>query len=326
MALPRLARRGLFAAIAGCLGTGAGRARQGEAWPARAVRIVVPFTPGGSNDALARPLAERLREQFGQSFVVENRPGAGSAVGVNFVAQSPPDGHTLLVTTSSVTAIAAVQGTDFDAANDLDAVALLARSPLIVVVPRDSPIRTIPDLVRLERERPGSIHYASSGPGSTTHIMQELFNLRAGTRMQHVPYRGTAPALTDLAAGRVQVMFTTIASAAGPLRSGLLRLVAYTAEGRPPGTPDAPTVREQGIDYEAGIWWGLFGPRGLPPAVRQRLNEATNAALAEPGFARYLAGEGAVPEPRTPEQFATFVREEAAIMREVVRVAGIRPD
>ncbi|WP_135470453.1 Bug family tripartite tricarboxylate transporter substrate binding protein [Crenalkalicoccus roseus] len=326
MALPRLARRGLFAAITGCLGTGAAHARQAESWPARAVRIVVPFTPGGSNDALARPLAERLREHFGQSFVVENRPGAGSAVGVNFVAQSPPDGYTLLVTTSSVTAIAAVQGTDFDAAGDLDAVALLARSPLIVVVPRDSPIRTIPDLVRLERERPGSIHYASSGPGSTTHIMQELFNLRAGTRMQHVPYRGTAPALTDLAAGRVQVMFTTIASAAGPLRSGLLRLIAYTAEGRPPGTPDAPTVREQGIDYEAGIWWGLFGPRGLPPAVRRRLNEAANAALAEPGFARYLAGEGAVPEPQTPEQFAAFVREEVATMAEVVRAACIRPD
>lgn len=326
----RLGRRGLLAgglATGGAelLGAGAARA-QGEGWPSRPVRIVVPFTPGGSNDAMARPLAERLQARFGQSFVIENRPGAGSAVGVIAVAQSPPDGHTLLVTTSSVAAIAAVQGMNFDPARDLDTVALLAKSPLIVVVPRNSPIGTMQDLVRMDRERPGAINYASSGPGSTTHIMQELFNLRAGTRMQHVPYRGTAPALTDLAAGRVQVMFTTIASASGPLRSGLLRIVAYTAEGRPPDAPEAPTVRGQGIDYEAGIWWGLFGPRGLPGPVRRRLNEEANAALAEPAFTRYLAGEGAVPDPQTPERFAAFLREEVVLMNEVVRTARIRPD
>jgi len=318
----RFGRRSLLAASAGLAATGAASA-QPEGWPTRPVRIVVPFTPGGSNDAMARPLSERLQARFGQPFVIENRPGAGSAVGVNAVAQSPPDGYTLLVTTSSVTAIAAVQGTSFDAAKDLDTVALLAKSPLVVLVPPGSPIRTMQDLVRMDREKPGSIHYASSGPGSTTHIMQELFNLRAGTQMVHVPYRGTAPALTDLVAGRVQVMFTTIASAAGQIRGNLLRIVAYTDEGRPPGTPEAPTVREQGINYEAGIWWGLFGPHGLPPTLRQNLNEAVNTILKDPAFARYLANEGAVPAPVTTAEFDRFLRSELATMRETVSAAHI---
>jgi tripartite-type tricarboxylate transporter receptor subunit TctC len=242
------------------------------------------------------------------------------------VAQSAPDGHTLLVTTSSVAAIAAVQGIRFDPTTDLDGVALLAKSPLVVLVPPASPIRSVQDLVRREREDPGSIHYASSGPGSTTHIMQELFNLRTGSRMVHVPYRGTAPALTDLVAGRVEVMFTTIASAAGQIRGGLLRVVAYTDEGRPEGTPDAPTAREQGVDYEAGIWWGLFAPRGLPPGLRARLNEAANAILADPAMARHLAAEGAVPAPMTQAAFDAFLKEEVATMQEVVRAARIKAD
>ncbi|MFC7693038.1 Bug family tripartite tricarboxylate transporter substrate binding protein [Paeniroseomonas aquatica] len=237
----------------------------GEPWPLRPVRIIVPFTPGGSNDAVARPLCEQLHARFGQPFIVENRPGAGSAVGVGLLAQSPPDGYTLLVTTSSIAAIGPVQGTGFDPAVELEAVALLAQSPLVVLTRPDSPIDSIAALVQADRERPGRLHYASSGPGSTTHIASELFNLRSGTRLQHVPYRGTAPALTDLVAGRVDVMFTTIASAAGQIRGGLLRIIAYTAEGRPAGTPAGPIVRAAGIDYESGIWWGLFAPRGLPP-------------------------------------------------------------
>jgi len=257
---------------------------------------------------------------------VENRPGAGSAVGVGLVAQSPADGYTLLVTTSSVAAIGPVQGTGFNPAAELDAVALLAKSPLVVLTPPGSPIDSIGALVRADRAQPGRLHFASSGPGSTTHIASELFNLRAGTRLQHVPYRGTAGALTDLVAGRVDVMFTTIASAAGQIRGGLLRVIAYTGEGRPPGTPEAPTVKAAGIDYESGIWWGLFAPHGLPPALLRELNQATNAALADPGFARYLAGEGAVPAPLRADGFAEFLRAEVAAMREVVVAAHIRPD
>ena len=321
----RPGRRALLAAACSA-GLGRAAAAQTDGWPGRPVRIVVPFTPGGSNDAMARPLAERLQARFGQPFVIENRPGAGSAVGVAAVAQSAPDGHTLLLTTSSIAAIGPVRGTGFNPAAELDAVALLARAPLIVVTPPTSSIGSIGDLVAADRARPGTLHYASSGPGSTVHIAAELFNLRAGTRLQHVPYRGTAGALTDLVAGRVDVMFTTIASAAGQIRGGLLRIIAYTGEDRPPGTPPAPTVRASGIDYESGIWWGLFGPRGLPLAVRRALNQAANAALGESGFARYLEGEGAIPAPLPPEGFAAFLAAEVAAMREVVAAARIRAD
>ena len=321
----RLGRRALLA-MAGASCPAVPALAQAEGWPARPVRIVVPFTPGGSNDAIARPLAERLQARFGQPFVVENRPGAGSAVGVAAVAQSAPDGHTLLLTTSSITAIGPVQGTGFNPAAELDAVALLARAPLVVLTPPASPIGSIQDLVAAEHARPGSLHYASSGPGSTTHIATELFNLRAGTKLQHVPYRGTAGALTDLVAGRVDVMFTTIASAAGQIRGGLLRVIAYTGEDRPAGTPPAPTVRAAGIAYDSGIWWGLFAPRGLPPDLRRTLNAAANAALEEPGFARYLAGEGALPAPLSPAGVTTFLEAEIREMREVVAAARIRAD
>jgi tripartite-type tricarboxylate transporter receptor subunit TctC len=301
-------------------------AAQPAAWPQRPVRIIVPFTPGGSNDAMARPLAERLQARFGQPFVIENRPGAGSAVGVGVLAQAPADGHTLLVTTSSIAAIGAVQGSGFDPAAELDGVALLARAPLVVLTPPGSAIDSIAALVAADRARPGTLNYASSGPGSTTHIVAELFNLRAGTRLQHVPYRGTAGALTDLAAGRVDLMFTTMASAAGQIRGGLLRLIAYTGDDRSEGSPPAPTVKQAGIPYEAGIWWGLFAPRGLPPALREGLNAATNAALADAGLGRYLAGEGAIPAPLPVADFAAFLRHEVNEMREVVAAARIKAD
>ncbi len=294
-----------------------------QPWPNRPVRIVVPFTPGGSNDAMARPLSERLQARFGSPFVVENRPGAGSSVGVQNVAQSAPDGHTLLVTTSSVAAIAPVQRLNFDPTTELDCVALLARAPLVVLVPPNSRFKGIQDIVAEARRRPGEVTFASSGPGSTTHLATELFALRAGVQMQHIPYRGTAGALTDLVAGRVDVMFTTIASGAGQIRGGLLKVIAWTAEGRPDGTPDAPTVKSTGIEYESGIWWGLFGPRGLPPAMRTTLNEAVNTILREPSFARYLAGEGAIPSPMTIDAFTGLLREEVQAMREVVAAAKV---
>ena len=320
-----LARRGVLGAA--LLAPGMARAQGGPlGWPTRPVRVVVPFTPGGSNDAMARPLAERLQAHFGQPFVIENRPGAGSAVGVQQVAMAAPDGHTLLVTTSSVAAIAPVQRINFDAGRELDGISLLATSPLVVLVPAGSRLTGIQELAAEARRRPGEVTFASSGPGSTTHLVSELFGLRAGVQMQHIPYRGTAGALTDLVAGRVDVMFTTIASSAGQLRGGLLKILAYTATGRPEGTPDAPTVKEAGIDYESTIWWGLFGPRGLPAAVRAGLNAATNATLREPGFMRYLAGEGAVAAGLTPDAFQAMIRAEQVAMRDVVAAAKITAD
>ncbi len=319
------ARRGLM--MAALLAPTLARA-QGNAppWPTRPVRIVVPFTPGGSNDAMARPLAERLQARFGQLFVIENRPGAGSAVGVQYAAQAAPDGHTLLVTTSSVAAIAPVQRIGFDAGRELDGIALLASAPLAAFVPPNSRFASLRAMVAEARARPGEVTYASSGPGSTVHLMTELFCLKAGVRMQHIPYRGTAGALTDLVAGRVDVMFTTFASTGGQLRGGLLKVLAHAGDARPPNTPEAPTAREQGIDYIGGIWWGLFGPHGLPPAVRAALNAATNAALAEPGFSSILANEAAKPGALAPDAFQALIRAEQQAMQRVVTAAKITAD
>ena len=316
-----LARRGLMTAA--LLAPGMARA---QAWPARPVRLVVPFTPGGSNDAMARPLAERLQARLGQPFVIENRPGAGSAVGVQYAAQAAPDGHTLLVTTSSVAAIAPVQRIAFDAGRELDGIALLASAPLAAFVPMNTRFASLRAMVAEARAKPGEVTYASSGPGSTVHLMTELFCLKAGVQMQHIPYRGTAGALTDLVAGRVDVMFTTFASTGGQLRGNLLKVLAHAGAVRPANTPDAPTAREQGIDYIGGIWWGLFAPRGIPAEVRLALNAATNAALAEPGFASILAQEAATPGALTPEQFQQKIRDEQVAMQQVVTAGKITAD
>jgi tripartite-type tricarboxylate transporter receptor subunit TctC len=297
------------------------------AYPNRPIRIVVPFPPGGSNDVIARPLAERLQARFGQPVVIDNRAGAGGAIGAAAVAQSPGDGHTLMVTSSTFATTSVVQRTPYDLQRDFVPVALLARSPFFILAAPNFPADGAADLIRLARERPGRIDYGSSGPGSVGHFVTELFAQRAGIRLEHVPYRGMAPAVTDLLAGHVQVLITTLASAAGPVRDGRLKLLAYTAPGAPPDSPPAPTVREAtGLDYEAEIWWGLFAPRGLPPEVLRTLNTAANAALAEPDFARLIQGEGAVPAPGRPEEFAAVVQADLTRWREVARVANIRLD
>ncbi len=297
------------------------------AYPNRPIRIVVPFPPGGSNDVIARPLAERLQARLGQPVVIENRGGAGGAIGATAVAQSAPDGYTLMVTSSTFVTTAAVQRTAYDLQRDFEAVALLARSPFFILAAPDFPATTVAELIRLARERPGQIDYGSSGPGSVGQFVTELFAQRAGIRLQHVPYRGMAPAVTDLIAGHIKILITTLASAAGPVRDGKVKLLAYTAPGAPPGSPPGPTVREAtGLDYEAAIWWGLFAPRGLPPAILRTLNTAANAALADPAFARLIQAEGARPAAATPEAFQTEVQADLARWRGVAQAADIRLD
>jgi tripartite-type tricarboxylate transporter receptor subunit TctC len=205
-------------------------------------------------------------------------------------------------------------------------VALLARSPFIVLVHPDFPARSVPDLVRMARERPGAIDYGSSGPGGINHFVTEYFCLRAGIQMNHVPYRGMPPAVTDLVAGHIPVLITTMPSAAGVVREGRVRLLAYTAPGAPDGSPPGPTVKETGIDYESDIWWGLFAPRGLPPEILTRLNTEANAALADPEMAKLLQSEGARPSPATPRAFTEILRVELARWREVATAANIKLD
>jgi tripartite-type tricarboxylate transporter receptor subunit TctC len=319
----RIGRRAVLAGM-GVLAAPAARAQ--GAWPQRPVRIVVPFPPGGSNDVVARPLAERLQQRLGQPVVIENRAGAGGAIGATAVSQSAADGYTLMVSSSSFMTTSIAQRVPWTVLGDFTPVALLARSPFIVLTNLDFPARTLADLVRMARERPGAIDFGSSGPGGINHFVTEYFCLRAGIRMNHVPYRGMPPAVNDLVAGHIPVLITTMPSAAGVVRDGRVRLLAYTAPGAPEGAPPAPTVREQGIDYESDIWWGLFAPKGLPEPILARLNTEVNAALAEPDMARLFQAEGARPARATPAEFTALLQAEHARWREVAAAANIRPE
>lgn len=321
-------RRPLIAAGAAALAAPASVRAQAPVWPQRPVRIVVPFPPGGSNDVVARPLADRLQARTGQPFVVENRPGAGGAIGAAQVAQAPADGQTLMVTSASFTTAAVSQRTPWDALGSFDAIAVLARAPFFIMVHPDLPARNVADLVRLARETPGGLEYGTSGGGGINHFISEYFCLRAGIRMTAIPYRGTAPAVTDLVAGNIRVMITTVASASGPIRENRVRVIAATAPGGglPPNVGEVPTAREQGLDYEVSIWWGLLAPKGLPVDVRGAIHAAANAALAEPELARIYDAEGARPARGGPEEFPALLRAELERWREVAQAAGIRPE
>ena len=294
------------------------------AWPNRPIRIVVPFPPGGSNDVVARPIAERLQHRLGQPVVIESRAGAGGAIGATAVAQSPADGYTLMVSSSSFATTSIAQRVPWTVLDNFTPVALLARSPFIVIVNNDFAAQSVTDLVRIAKERPGTIDYATSGPGGINHFVTEYFSQVTGARMNHVPYRGTGPAVTDLVAGHVQLMITTMPSAAGVVRDNRVRLLAYTAPGAPEGSRPAPLVKDLGIDYETAIWWGMFAPKDLPAPITERLNTEVNAALRDPALARLFEGEGAIPSPATPAQFAEMLRTDIARWREVAQYANIR--
>jgi len=317
----RIGRRAALALAAAPLASPA--IAQG-AWPNRPIRLIVPFPPGGSNDVVARPLADRLQPLLGQPVVIENRGGAGGAIGAGAVAQAPADGYTLMVTSSSFATSSIVQRTPYKVPDDFTPVATLAKAPFFILVSPDFPARDVAGLIAAAKANPGGIDYASSGPGGINHFITEYFCLRAGIRMNHVPYRGTAQAVTDLVAGHVKVLITTVASANAVAREGRVRVLAYTAPGRNEQSPPAPLVREMGLDYETDIWWGLFGPKGLPEPIVERLNTAANAAVIEGGVARIFEAEGARPAPGTPADFARLLDVELARWREVARAADIR--
>lgn len=320
-----LTRRSAFLGIASAAVASANAfpaAAQG-AWPSRPVRIVVPFSPGGSNDILARALAERLSPMLGQPFVVENRAGAGGAIGADFVAKSAPDGHTLLFVSSSLTTNAAVQRLPYDAVTDLTAVARVAVAPMIVTVGRNFPGRTMADLVLIARERPGRVRFGTTGPGDIGFLSAQLIMTQTGTQMEPISYRGITEAQLDVAAGRVEIVVTTVASARSLLDAGELRMLAVTADRRDADFPDVPTSRESGVDVIAGLWWGVFGPASLPEAVVSRLHGAVGNVVGEPAYQRILANGGALPASDSQANFAATVRADVDRWSEVARRAGI---
>lgn len=319
-----LARRSALAGLAAAIALPRAALAQ-PAWrPTQPVRIVVPFPPGGTNDLMARPLAEALRAAFDQPVVVENRSGAGGTIGATQVNRAAPDGHTLLVTSAILVTAAIVQPVQWNAVEGFTAVAQIARSPNAIAVHAGLPIRSVPELIEYARARPGQVNYGSVGVGSLGHFMTEALSLRTGIRMTHVPYRGGSQAVTDLASGQLQLLVSTPPPIIPLARDGRVRIIGYTAAGEAAPGLEAPTLKEAGIDMEAGLWFGLFGPPGLPAPILSRLNELSNAALRGPEFSRLLRAEGAIPTPISPADFAAAVRAEDARWREVARAANIR--
>lgn len=297
---------------------------QGD-WPTRPVRLVVPFPPGGSNDALARPLSDALSRQFGQPFVIENRGGAGSTIGTAELVRAPADGYAMMLTSSTFATSAATQRTPYDAIADLETVALVATSALCILASPSFPPNTTAEAIAHIRAHPGAVHYGSSGPGSIGHLSGALFAVKAGRLdMVHVPYRGTGAVLNDMVAGTIQLTFTTVTAAAGLIASGRLKLIGWTMEGAP-AHPPGPTPAQSGIpDYEASIWWGLLARRGFPAPIANRLHQAVQEALAEPRLAANMAQEGAEPSRLSRAESARFIQADLARWRELATSENIR--
>jgi tripartite-type tricarboxylate transporter receptor subunit TctC len=322
----RLTRRAAIAAS--LLGTTAPVALRAQDFPNRPIRIVVPYAPGGGADTVARLLAPKLQEALGQTVVVDNKPGAGGVIGDDAVAKAPPDGHTLLIGAfAHAVNPALLPRMPFRTPDDFAPVSLLVVVPDLLVVTPSLPARTVGELIALAKAQPGKLSYASSGNGTAQHLAAELFKARTGLDIQHVPYKGGGPALVDVAAGHVQMIFGNMSSALPQAQAGRVRAMAVTSPKRSPATPDVPTIAESGVPgYEMYEWNALLAPAGTPAAVIQRLQQEAAKALRHPDVAARLAALGAGPVGGTPEQLAAFLRAELAKWTEVVKTAGIKAE
>lgn len=298
-----------------------------QAYPSRPVKLVVGYAAGGVNDVLARLMGKYLAERLGQSFVVENRPGAGSNIATESVVRAAPDGYTLLlVSTANAINATLYDKLGFDFARDIAPVAGISRVPNVMLLNPSVPARTVPEFIAYLKANPGKVSMASAGNGSPQHVAGELFKMMAGVDMVHIPYRGGAPALADLLAGQVQVYFSSVASAIQYIRADKLRALAVTTAKRSDLLPDLPTVAEFLPGYEASPWYGLGARKGTPPEVIARLNEEVNKALADPAIKTRLAELGATPLPGSAADFGRLLVKETDKWAKVVKMSGARPD
>jgi tripartite-type tricarboxylate transporter receptor subunit TctC len=298
-----------------------------QAYPARPVRVIVGFPPGGPTDIAARLIGQWLSDRLGRQFVIENRPGATGNIGTEAVVNAAPDGYTLLV----VAASNAINTTlyrklSFVFHRDTAPVAAIIRVPNVVEVTPSLPARTVPEFIAYAKANPGKINFASGGNGTSQHVSGELFKMMAGVDMLHVPYRGSAPALTDLIAGHVQVMFDAVSSSIPYIRAGQVRGLAVTTATRLEALPDLPTVSDFVPGYEASAWFGVCAPRKTPAEIVDRLNREINAALADPAMKAHLADLGGTPLPGSPADFGNLIVAETEKWAKVVKFSGTSAD
>jgi len=297
-------------------------------YPDKPVRMIVPFTPAGATDLLARLVGERLGARLGQSVIIDNRAGAGGNVGAEIAAHSPADGYTLLMGPASVYAISTTlyPKLNYDLTKDLLAVSLVANVPHVLLVGNDVPARSVAELVSVAKGKPGQLNIASQGSGTVSHLEAELLKHMGGIDMVHIPYKGSAPAILDLIGGRVQVMFDSIASALPFIRGGKLRAIAVAANARSSLLPDVPTVAESLPGYDAHSWLGIFVPAGTPQPIVEKLQRELAAAIDEPKSRTRLIEAGFEPKSSTSAAFAALVSEEIEKWRPVVKMSGATPD
>ncbi len=316
-------RRAALIALALGMAAVAGNATA-QTWPARPVKLVVPYPPGGPTDIVARVIGQRLQAQTGQPFVVENRPGAGGNTGAEAVARSAPDGYTLLVgTTAHAINPSLFKNLSYNFSRDFAPISQLTSGPLVVVVHPALPAKSIGELITLAKADPGKLNFASSGNGQSTHLSAELFNTVAGTQIKHIPYKGSAPALADTIGGQTQLMFDTMLSAMPHVRAGKLRALAVTSAKRSPAAPEIPTVAESGLPgFEAIAWNGLLAPAGTPRDVLLKISTELRGAMEQPDVRERFEAQGFAAAWNTPEAFSTFIGAEIEKWGRVVKVSG----
>lgn len=303
---------------------------QGAAsYPSKAIRVVVPFAAAGTTDIVARAVGAEMTKAWGQSVLVENRPGAGGNLGSDIVAKAPPDGYTLLVGAVSPQAINVSLYPDipYNVMRDFEHITLLAAVPNVLEVHPSVPVRTVKEFIEYAKARPGQLSYASSGSGTSIHLSAELFKSMTGIEMVHVPYKGSAPAVTDLLAGRVQLMFDNLPSSLQQIRAGKLRALAVTSAKRTSTLPEVPTIAEAGLPgYEATSWFGMHAPAKTPKDIITKIHGTVSRALKSPEMHDRLTSQGADPVGNTPEEFSAFVQAEIQKWAKVVKASGAKVD
>jgi tripartite-type tricarboxylate transporter receptor subunit TctC len=297
-------------------------------YPSRPIRLVVGFAPGGGVDINARMLAPRLAEYLGQQVLVENKPGAGTNIANEFVARSAADGYTLLINTAAVAInMSLYRNLPFDTLRDFAPVSVFSESPNVVVVNAKLPVANVKDLVDLARKSPGKLNYSSAGVGTTQHLSAELLKLRTNTLIVHIPYKGTAPSLTGLIAGEVDLTFANIPAIQAHVKSGRLRALATTGARRDAQLPDVPTMKEAGVEgVDVTVWYGVLAPAATPREIVHTIAAAVTRATRDPDTRKRMLEQGADPVGSTPEEFGKLLREEVARWAEVVKVSGARAD
>ena len=327
-ARPWIAIIALLAAALGATGDGFAQRDPADGYPSKPIRLIVPFATGGGTDLTARAIAQKLTEAWGQPVIVDNRPGANGTIGVEAAVKSPPDGYTLTMISSSHSVnVSLYKNLPYDLLKDLEPITQATRQPYALVVNPALPVKSVQDLVALARQKPGTLNYGSSGIGGLSHLSGALLASLADIKLTHVPYKGGAPAMTDVIGGQIDMLFSTILQSHAFIEAGKLRPLAVTTATRSPAAPQLPTMDEAGVKgFEVAGWYGILAPAGTPRSIIVKLNKEIVRILQTPEVRQHMAADGSEPVGSTPEQFAAHIRSEVAKWHKVVEEAGVKAE